>query len=112
MRSHAGCASVACTSGCLDRLSFRWEEGNADTQKFAESNRCWFSSRSGRTRALVESGTRAGSAENVRLGARLVAWWVVLEARGGSTPCQGQYCLHAKLHGYGGPSTPAKQRYH
>jgi len=58
------------------------EERNVDTQKFADSNRGWSSSRSGRARSLAESGTGAGCTENVRLGARLVARWMVLETRG------------------------------
>jgi hypothetical protein len=39
-------------ASCLDRLA-SMEERNADTQKFADSNRCWSSSRSERARALA-----------------------------------------------------------
>src|SRR5262245_14636717 len=64
-----------------------WEEHHVDAQKSAESNRRWPSSRSRRVGARAETRVGAGYTENIRLGTRLVARWVVLEARGQPAPC-------------------------
>src|SRR6266403_4094917 len=101
MRPRGDKSPVGCIcADVIDQTSM--EECNGDPQKSAESDRYWSSSRGGWTCPLAEPDSGPNCSENLRLGPRLVARWMVLEARGRTTPCQGPCCLHAKLHRYGG----------
>src|SRR5258705_336048 len=63
----------------IDQTSM--EECNGDPQKSAESDRYWSSSRGGWTCPLAEPDSGPNCSENLRLGPRLVARWMELEAR-------------------------------